>query len=154
MTTALEPISRQIWDMKYRFKSADGAPVDKTLEETWRRVAEALAAVERTPADWEGAFYEALEGFRFLPAGRILAGAGTGRDVTLFNCFVMGAVPDDMSGIFEHLKEAALTMQQGGGSATTSPRCGPGARRSEGSAPTRRAPSRSWTSGTRCAAPS
>ena len=115
MTTALEPISRQIWDMKYRFKSADGAPVDKTLEETWRRVAGALAAVEETPADWEGAFYEALDGFRFLPAGRILAGAGTGRDVTLFNCFVMGAVPDDMSGIFEHLKEAALTMQQGGG---------------------------------------
>ena len=115
MTTALEPISRQIWDMKYRLKSADGAPVDKTLEATWRRVAEALAAVEKTPADWEEAFYEALEGFRFLPAGRILAGAGTGRDVTLFNCFVMGAVPDDMSGIFEHLKEAALTMQQGGG---------------------------------------
>jgi ribonucleotide reductase alpha subunit len=44
--------------------------------------------------------YEALEGFRFLPAGRIVAGAGTGRTVTLFNCFVMGTVPDDMGGIF------------------------------------------------------
>ncbi len=115
MTTAIEPISQQIWDMKYRFKSADGAPIDGTLEDSWRRVAAALAAVEKTPADWEGTFYGALEGFGFLPAGRILAGAGTGRDVTLFNCFVMGAIPDDMSGIFEHLKEAALTMQQGGG---------------------------------------
>ncbi|HXQ47401.1 MAG TPA: adenosylcobalamin-dependent ribonucleoside-diphosphate reductase, partial [Caulobacteraceae bacterium] len=43
------------------------------------------------------------------------AGAGTARNVTLFNCFVMGAIPDDMSGIFTHLREAALTMQQGGG---------------------------------------
>ncbi|MDP7345284.1 MAG: ribonucleoside-diphosphate reductase, adenosylcobalamin-dependent, partial [Alphaproteobacteria bacterium] len=46
---------------------------------------------------------------------RIMSGAGTERDVTLFNCFVMGDVPDDMSGIFESLREAALTMQQGGG---------------------------------------
>ncbi|HEY8017686.1 MAG TPA: adenosylcobalamin-dependent ribonucleoside-diphosphate reductase, partial [Dongiaceae bacterium] len=60
-------------------------------------------------------FYEALAGFQFLPAGRILAGAGTERSVTLFNCFVMGTIPDDMGGIFAHLREASLTMQQGGG---------------------------------------
>ena len=60
-------------------------------------------------------FFDALVGFKFLPAGRILAGAGTERDMILFNCFVMGAIPDDMNGIFESLKEAALTMQQGGG---------------------------------------
>jgi ribonucleoside-diphosphate reductase alpha chain len=53
--------------------------------------------------------------FRFLPAGRVVAGAGADRQVTLFNCFVMGAIPDDMGGIFAHLREAALTMQQGGG---------------------------------------
>ena len=53
--------------------------------------------------------------FRFIPAGRVLAGAGTERSVTLFNCFVMGTIPDSLNGIFEHLKEAALTMQQGGG---------------------------------------
>ncbi|MFO7482874.1 adenosylcobalamin-dependent ribonucleoside-diphosphate reductase [Oceanibaculum nanhaiense] len=108
-------ISQQIWDMKYRLKRADGAPLDRTLEDSWRRVASALAAPERDQALWEGRFYEALEDFKFLPAGRILAGAGTERSVTLFNCFVMGTVPDDMAGIFEHLKEAALTMQQGGG---------------------------------------
>ena len=115
MTTTIEPISQQIWDMKYRFKAGDGTPIDKTIEESWRRVANALAAVEAAPDAWHEQFYKALEGFKFLPAGRILAGAGTERDVTLFNCFVMGSIPDDMSGIFEHLKEAALTMQQGGG---------------------------------------
>ena len=115
--TAAAPISKQIWDMKYRLKSADGAPVDKSVEDSWRRVASALAKAE-TPSDrdkWEDRFYEALEDFKFLPAGRILAGAGTARDVTLFNCFVMGTIPDDMGGIFEHLREAALTMQKGGG---------------------------------------
>ncbi|MDF3073242.1 MAG: nrdZ, partial [Alphaproteobacteria bacterium] len=111
----LAPISQQIWDMKYRLKGGNGAPVDRTVEETWRRVARALAQPEKDPGVWEEKFYGALSDFRFLPAGRILAGAGTGRQVTLFNCFVMGDVPDDMSGIFENLKEAALTMQQGGG---------------------------------------
>src|SRR5262249_12104297 len=108
-------ISQQIWDMKYRLKSADGAPVDKTIEDTWRRVATALAEPERDRAVWTERFYEALRDFQFLPAGRVVAGAGTARNVTLFNCFVMGAIPDDMSGIFTHLREAALTMQQGGG---------------------------------------
>jgi ribonucleoside-diphosphate reductase alpha chain len=108
-------ISQQIWDMKYRLKGADGHPVDKTVADTWRRLARALAAPEADKAFWEQRFFEAIEDFRFLPAGRILSGAGADRRVTLFNCFVMGDIPDDMTGIFEHLKEAALTMQQGGG---------------------------------------
>ena len=101
--------------MKYRLKGADGEPVDKTVSDTWRRVARALAAPETDPAAWEPRFLEAMEDFRFLPGGRIFSGAGSGRKVTLFNCFVMGDIPDDMTGIFEHLKEAALTLQQGGG---------------------------------------
>ena len=113
--TEMLPISSRIWDMKYRLKDAAGNPVDGTIEDTWRRVARALAGVEAEPERWEPAFYEALEGFKFLPAGRILAGAGVERRVTLFNCFVMGRIEDDMTAIFEHLKEAALTMQQGGG---------------------------------------
>ncbi|MBM3559587.1 MAG: adenosylcobalamin-dependent ribonucleoside-diphosphate reductase, partial [Alphaproteobacteria bacterium] len=113
--TQLVPIAHRIWDMKYRLRDAAGAAVDGTVDDTWRRVARALAAAERAPGAWEGPFHAALDGFRFLPAGRILAGAGTGRDVTLFNCFVMGSVPDDMGGIFAHLREAALTLQQGGG---------------------------------------
>ena len=111
------PIADRIWDMKYRFKDADGTPVDETVEDTWRRVANALAEAESTEIreKWAEEFYRAMDGFRFLPAGRIIAGAGTARTVTLFNCFVMGTVPDDMGGIFANLREAALTMQQGGG---------------------------------------
>ncbi len=113
----MSAISQQIWDMKYRLKGVDGAPLDGTIEDTWRRVARTLAEreAEGARAEWAERFYRAMEGFRVLPAGRILAGAGAARKVTLFNCFVMGTIPDDMSGIFEHLREAALTMQQGGG---------------------------------------
>src|SRR5690348_13140276 len=113
----MSDISRQIWDMKYRLKKADGTPVDGDLAETWARVALAAAAAETPEKRGEHAvaFARALTNFRFLPAGRILAGAGTDRSVTLFNCFVMGAIEDSMAGIFSHLREAALTLQQGGG---------------------------------------
>ncbi len=115
MSPFAAPIAEQIWDMKYRLKAADGTPIDTTVQDSWHRIAAALAVVEKDPAHWTPRFYAALEGFKFLPAGRITAGAGTGRAVTLFNCFVMGTVPDNMGGIFDGLKEAALTMQQGGG---------------------------------------
>jgi ribonucleoside-diphosphate reductase alpha chain len=108
-------ISRYVWDSKYRYRD-DGTVRDASIQDTWRRVARALAEAEAADCDrWEARFYRLLEGFRFLPAGRILAGAGTGRRVTLFNCFVMGVVEDSMDGIFDALKEGALTMQQGGG---------------------------------------
>ncbi len=115
MSRFAAPIAEQIWDMKYRLKASDGTSIDQSVEDTWRRIARDLARVESDPAQWEDRFYSALEDFKFLPAGRITAGAGTGRAVTLFNCFVMGTIPDSMGGIFEMLKEAALTMQQGGG---------------------------------------
>ncbi len=115
MTRFAAPIAEQIWDMKYRLKEADGTAIDQTVEDSWRRIARALAAVEQDAPTWEARFYAALEDFKYLPAGRITAGAGTGRSVTLFNCFVMGTIPDSMGGIFDALREAALTMQQGGG---------------------------------------
>ena len=115
MTRFAAPIAEQIWDMKYRFKNEDGTPIDLSVEDSWRRIARDLAQIEDDPAKWEDRFYHALEDFKFLPAGRITAGAGTARQVTLFNCFVMGTIPDSMGGIFDMLKEAALTMQQGGG---------------------------------------
>lgn len=111
----LDAFSDRIWNMKYRLRSADGAPVDKTVDDTWTRVANALAQAEDAPEMWRPKFESVLQDFIFLPAGRIVAGAGTARDVTLFNCFVMGTIPDSISGIFGHLSEAALTMQQGGG---------------------------------------
>jgi ribonucleoside-diphosphate reductase alpha chain len=108
-------ISTRIWDAKYRYRDERGV-AERTIEDTWRRVARTLAEVESTDRQhWEQRFYDILDGFRFLPGGRIQAGAGTSHRVTLFNCFVMGTIEDSMDGIFDALKEGALTMQQGGG---------------------------------------
>ena len=104
--------------MKYRLKAADGSALDHTIADTWARVAKAAAAAEPKRARGalgQGRSPTAMADFAFLPAGRILAGAGTGRAVTLFNCFVMGRIEDDLASIFDNVKEAALTMQQGGG---------------------------------------
>jgi ribonucleoside-diphosphate reductase alpha chain len=114
MTAFPADISRRIWNSKYRLGS--GEVCEASIEESWRRVAHALAAVERSDrALWEERFHGLLQGFRFLPGGRILAGAGSARTVTLFNCFVMGPIEDSVPGIFRALQESAVTMQQGGG---------------------------------------
>jgi len=127
-----QPISEQIWNMKYRLVTPNPEiQNDESVYDTWHRIAHACAQAdiqtygygrdlpkeewERIATNREQIFYEALENFRFLPAGRITAGAGSARSVTLFNCFVMGTIPDSLIGIFDMLKEAALTMQQGGG---------------------------------------
>ena len=116
-------ISRHIWDSKYRFRDGDVVH-DETIDDTWRRIARTLAGVEKDSwSQWEQRFYEALRDFRFLPGGRIQAGAGTGRRVTLFNCFVMGTIEDSMDGIFDGLKEGAMRRQVSSmvSSCTTSP---------------------------------
>jgi len=112
-----QAIGEEIWNLKYRLRDGAGAPVDGTLADTFARVAGAAASVEkaRSRARWASAFEAAMTDLAFLPAGRILAGAGSGRAVTLFNCFVMGRIDDDLTSIFENVKQAALTMQQGGG---------------------------------------
>ena len=113
------PISREIWDLKYRLKNAEGGKSNSSLDDTFWRVARAAAAAEKggkkAREKWAKRFHAAMSDLGFLPAGRILAGAGTGRSVTLFNCFVLGKIDDDLSAIFASVKDAALTMQQGGG---------------------------------------
>ncbi len=106
----MNDLARSVWEVKYR------QPGEASIEDSWRRVAAALASCETHDREgWEARFLSVLRDFRFLPGGRILAGAGTARRVTLFNCFVMGVIEDSMDGIFQALKEGALTMQQGGG---------------------------------------
>jgi ribonucleoside-diphosphate reductase alpha chain len=108
-------IARHIWETKYRYVDGDDV-IDATVEDTWSRVARTLASVEHHDrAGWRAQFHDVLQDFRFLPGGRIQAGAGTNRRITLFNCFVMGRIEDSMDAIFEALKEGALTMQAGGG---------------------------------------
>lgn len=79
---------------------------------------DAMSRVARSLSDssqHEAAFFEILSERRFLPAGRIQTGAGTGKGVTLMNCFVSGTIPDSMEGIMDKAKEAAMTMRMGGG---------------------------------------
>ncbi|MBM5811197.1 MAG: adenosylcobalamin-dependent ribonucleoside-diphosphate reductase [Gammaproteobacteria bacterium] len=102
-----------IWETRYRDPGAD--PPETGLEDSWRRVARAAAAVERDPGIWAGRFLALLRDCRFLPAGRILAGAGASRATTLFNCFVLGPIEDAINGVHAALAEAAQTMQMGGG---------------------------------------
>lgn len=112
--SASTSISQHIWETRYRYAGAGSA--EHCIDDTWVRVSEALASVEsRDRAFWSERFHALLEGFKFLPGGRILAGAGTSHRVTLFNCFVMGTIADSLPGILDALKEGALTMQQGGG---------------------------------------
>jgi ribonucleoside-diphosphate reductase alpha chain len=116
MTAFADSLSRWVWEHRYRWTPAGGVAEDG-LEATWRRVAEAVARAE--PAGrrerWQQSFLELLEGCRFLPGGRILANAGTGRVATLLNCFVMGRIDDSLPGICRALEESTLTLQQGGG---------------------------------------
>jgi ribonucleoside-diphosphate reductase alpha chain len=109
-------VARLIWEAKYRWSDDDGRS-EASLDESLMRVATALAAAEAPAARdaWRERYFGLLQDGRFLPGGRILAGAGTGRRVTLFNCFVMGEIEDSLDGIFEALKEGAKTLQQGGG---------------------------------------
>lgn len=104
------PLARYIWKTRYRHDD------ERDVRDSWDRVATAIAAAETdNRAMWEERFRVLLGDFHFLPGGRILAGAGTGRRVTLFNCFVMGEIEDSLPAIFDSLKEGALTLQQGGG---------------------------------------
>jgi ribonucleoside-diphosphate reductase alpha chain len=110
MNEPMADISRHVWETKYRYAH------ERTIADSWRRIASALAAVEpNDPVGWEARFFRILQDFKFLPGGRIQAGAGTARNVTLFNCFVMGPIEDSIPGIFQALQEGAVTMQQGGG---------------------------------------
>lgn len=106
-----EKISEHVWRMKYQYQS------ERSIEETWARISKAVAEVEDKEKRnfWQKEYYAILEHFQFLPGGRIIAGSGTQHDVTLFNCFVMPILEDSLRGIFDALKEGALTLQQGGG---------------------------------------
>lgn len=110
----ITPIARHVWETKYRYRN-NAVVYDATIADSWQRIASTLAAGESSREYWQARFYDILHNFKFLPGGRIQAGTGTAHKVTLFNCFVMGTIPDAMDGIFNALKEGALTMQQGGG---------------------------------------
>jgi ribonucleoside-diphosphate reductase alpha chain len=114
-THIVEAISDHVWRTQYRWLEG-GHMQEPSIEATLDRVALAVANVETHHRDdWRARFRAILSDFRFLPGGRILAGAGTARQTTLFNCFVAGTLEDSIQGIFNGLREAMLTLQAGGG---------------------------------------
>jgi len=115
--TVLEGIRQKVFLDRYSLKDRDGSPVERYPEDMWRRVARGIAEVEvpEKRAYWEKRFYEAMEGFKFVPGGRILAGAGTGHKVTYYNCYVIPSPEDSRGGILDNLKLMTEIMARGGG---------------------------------------
>src|SRR5437764_793059 len=98
----LTGLSKKVFLDRYALKDKEGKPIEQTPEEMWERVAKGIASAEKTPKkkkEWEEKFYQVMEGFKFLPGGRIFAGAGTGYDVTYYNCFVIPSPKDSRDGI-------------------------------------------------------
>jgi ribonucleoside-diphosphate reductase alpha chain len=109
-------ISNDIWNRKYRYKGSEDTPEDKSIEETMMRVAVNVSEGEKDKKRWQKAFKDILLSHAFLPGGRIIANAGTQRtEVTMFNCYVMDTIPDSIEGIFDTVKDSAVTQKQGGG---------------------------------------
>jgi ribonucleoside-diphosphate reductase alpha chain len=115
-----QPASMDIWEKKYRLQTKDGTPVDVTIDDTYQRVARALADVEETPELRERWYQEFLWALRHgaIPAGRITSNAGAREHkpaTSTINCTVSGTIQDSMNDILEKVHEAGLTLKAGCG---------------------------------------
>lgn len=116
--SSLDPIQAQVFQDRYALRDAEGRIVETTVDQMWERVATSIAAVEPTlelQHAWADRFAAVLRAFRFVPGGRILAGAGAGTQATLYNCFVIPSPEDSRAGILENLRLAVEIMARGGG---------------------------------------
>lgn len=113
----LTGIRQTVFLDRYSLKDEKGNPIEKTPEEMWKRVAQAIAQVEKTDVrkQWTKQFADIMQDFKFVPGGRILSGAGTGYKVTFYNCFVIPSPKDSREGILETLKQMVEIMARGGG---------------------------------------
>lgn len=117
--TQLEELRNQVFTDRYSLRDSDsGEPVEKYPEQMWRRVARGVAQFEPSPKlqkEWEEKFYQTLSGFKFVPGGRILSGAGTGYEVTFFNCYVIPSPADSRGGIMENITQTVEIQSRAGG---------------------------------------
>lgn len=116
--TKLSDLAQKVFYDRYALKNSEGKRVEDTPEEMWQRVAKFIASVETTQEKqkhWEKEFYSVLDGFKFVPAGRILTGAGSGVPLTFYNCFVIPSPEDSRGGIFDSVKLMVEIMARGGG---------------------------------------
>ena len=111
--------SLDIWDTKYRLKAKDGKIIDQSVDDTYLRVANALAAVEAPEKQeyWAERFIWALRKGA-IPAGRIISNAGAAEHkpaTSTINCTVSGTINDSMAEILDKVKEAGMTLKAGCG---------------------------------------
>lgn len=114
----LTDVRKKVFTDRYSWKDEDGNPIETYPDQMWSRVAKAIASVEKTPAlkkEWEEKFFHILSGFKFLSGGRILSAAGTGYEVTFYNCFVIPSPKDSRGGIIDNLKVMIEIMSRSGG---------------------------------------
>lgn len=113
----LSGISEKVFLDRYSLKDQSGKPIEKSPEEMWKRIASAVSLFEpkKDRVAWEKNYYLAMKDFKYIPGGRILAGAGTGYAVTYYNCFVIPSPIDSRNGIIESLKQMVEIMARGGG---------------------------------------
>jgi len=113
----LDGIREKVFLDRYSLKDKNGKPTEKLPEEMWKRVAKGVVQVEKkiNRKKYQKKFYEAMQDFKLVPGGRILAGAGTGFDVTFYNCFVLPSPADSRDGILDNLKSMIEIMARGGG---------------------------------------
>jgi ribonucleoside-diphosphate reductase alpha chain len=116
----LQSASLDIWDSKYRLKTKDGKAIDDNIDETYKRVAKALAGVEQTKALQEQQYKDFLWALRkgAIPAGRIVSNAGALEHkpaTSTINCTVSGIIEDSMDDILAKVHEAGLTLKAGCG---------------------------------------
>ncbi|MFA5994889.1 MAG: adenosylcobalamin-dependent ribonucleoside-diphosphate reductase [Patescibacteria group bacterium] len=114
----LTGLAKQVFFDRYTLKDEKGNSIEQTPEEVWKRVAKAIAKAEHTEVlrtEWERQFYSILQGFDYVPGGRILAGAGSGVPLTFYNCFVIPSPDDTRGGIVDNIKLMMEIMSRGGG---------------------------------------
>jgi ribonucleoside-diphosphate reductase alpha chain len=113
----LDGIRQKVFLDRYSLKDEKGDPTEQTPEEMWKRVARGIAKQEakENRKEWQKKFYDSMEGFKFVPAGRILSGAGTEYQVTYFNCFVIPSPKDSRGGILESLGQLVEIQARSGG---------------------------------------
>lgn len=116
--TTLTGLRKTVFLDRYSLKNEKGNPVEKYPEQMWVRVAKGTSQFEKTAKKrkiWEEKFYNAMENFKFVPAGRVLSGAGTGYEVTFFNCYVIPSPKDSRGGIMESITHTVEMQARGGG---------------------------------------
>lgn len=113
----IDGIRQKVFLDRYALKDKSGKLIENTPRQMWKRVARGIAANEKLEnrKTWEKEFFQVMEDFKFVPGGRILSGAGTGYEVTYFNCFVIPSPKDSREGILESLKQLVEIQSRSGG---------------------------------------